>query len=327
MKVKCPKCNTRLNSPPSLAGKRAKCPNCGQVLLLRTARKVPSTKTMADSAPGSKSHLAKQGRSSMKLDHKTMTNDELHRVLNYRLVRKTLRPAGIGSIVFGLVAKGTGFGGMEANPINAILGLIGIFLFVEGIWIVAAPTPAGMIVDGIALIILGIWNIIITFANSAAVGGGGHRFFAVLGVWQIIWGFQSFGRYKRFSAMPMSRPSDETLRQIDDMVKELAKTKPKDATDVIAFQIKNRPWKGRLGQDSGIFVDAPGQEVVFVNRDRVRIEIQDKVLIGKALKASFTLGDRNLNGTISLESYERYDAWKAGNPLPNRVAAGLTSPA
>jgi len=141
---------------------------------------------------------------------------------------------------------------MEENPINAVLGLIGLFLLVEGIWIVSAPTSTGMIVDGIALLILGAWNIFITIANSAAGSGGGPHFFAILGVWQIIWGFQSFGRYKRFSVMPMKKPSEEILRQIDGLVKTITKAKVKEQPDLVEFQTKTftarQAWKGKLSQ-------------------------------------------------------------------------------
>lgn len=236
--------------------------------------------------------------------------DELQRVSNYRLVRKTLRPAGIGSIVFGLIAIATGFGQMHANPINAILGLIGVFLLVEGIWITAAPTPAGMIVDGIALIVLGAWNVFITIANAASGGGGGPNFFAVLGIWQIVWGCQGFGRHARLSKLPMNKPSEQTLKMIDGIVKDITRGKPKDVPDLIEFQIKNQIWKGRLSQDSAILVQAAGQDVVFARKAQFQIDQTGKVLIGKTLKASFRLRDKSQNGTISPENFEKYAAWK-----------------
>jgi hypothetical protein len=240
--------------------------------------------------------------------------DELQRVSNYRLVRKTLRPAGIGSIVFGLIAIATGFGGTEANPINAVLGLIGLFLLLEGIWIVSAPKPGGMIVDGIALLILGLWNIIVTISNSASGGGGGSHFFAILGVWQIIWGCQSFGRYSRFSKLPMSKPSEATLKMINEIVKAITKAKSKDTPDLLEFLTKafisQQLWKGRLSQDSAVFVQGSGQDVVFSKKNQVQFDKQSKALIGKKIKAAFRLGERSMNGTISPEYFERYEAWK-----------------
>ncbi len=260
-------------------------------------------------------HIIESLSQKLGSEHTDTRLDDLQRVSNYRLIRKILRPSGIGSIVFGLIAIAMGFRGMGDNPINVILGLIGIFLLVEGVWIVTSPTPFGMIVYGVALIIVGLWNIIITITNS--VSDGGHSFFAILGGWQIIWGCQSFGRYKRFSKLPINKPSDETVKIIDDIVNELTKAKTKDAQDVIEFQtknqIKNQIWKGRLAQDSAIFVQAAGQDVVFAKKSQVRIDKQGKVLIGKTIKAAFTLGDRNLNGTIDPDTFERYESWKNEN--------------
>ena len=238
--------------------------------------------------------------------------DELQKICNYRLVRKSLRPAGIGSIIFGLIAIAMGFGSMDEAPINAVLGLIGIFLLGEGI--VSAPRPGGMIVDGIALVILGVWNILITISNAKSGGGGGFHFFAIIGVWQIIWGCQSFGRYARVSQMAMIKPTDEALKKIDDMVKKVLKAKTRDTPDVIEFQGKGMGaqslWKAQLSQDSAVFVQVGGQDVVFTRKDQVHIETQGKVLIGKALNAEFRFSDRVLKGTIAPDLFDRYEAWK-----------------
>ena len=182
--------------------------------------------------------------------------DDLQKISNYRLILKTLKPAGIGSMVFGAIAMAMGFGGMEENLLNAILGLLGLFLLVEGIWIYFAPTLKGLILDGIALLIIGFWNILITIADLAFGGGGGYVFFAILGLWQVIWGLQSFGRYKRLSAMPMIKPSDASLKQIDDLVKSITQAKVRLQPDIIEFKTTTftaqQSWKGKLLQDSAV---------------------------------------------------------------------------
>ncbi|HSC77053.1 MAG TPA: hypothetical protein VLB32_00700, partial [Candidatus Acidoferrales bacterium] len=80
---------------------------------------------------------------------------ELQRAADFRTVRKTLRPAAFGSIVFGVIAIGMGIASLEDSPVNAVLVLLGLGLLGEGIWILVQPTPVGMIVDGIALCLLG----------------------------------------------------------------------------------------------------------------------------------------------------------------------------
>ena len=239
--------------------------------------------------------------------------EELQRVANYRLVRKSLRPGGIGSIIFGLIAIGIGTSGMEANPINGILALIGVFLTIEGIWLVSAPAPVGMIVDGCALLILGIWNISITFMNASS-GTGSPGAFGIIGVWQIIWGFQSFGRYARFANMPQSKPSAETLQRIDQIVDEMKKATLASDPRLLEFTGKSfssqQAWRGRLGEASGVFIADGGQDLVFAQKQAVSISSDGKVWIGKSLKATFSIGERNFSGTISPEAFQRYEEWK-----------------
>ncbi len=71
--------------------------------------------------------------------------EEFQKVADYRLVRKGFKGAAIGSIIFGLIAMGTGFGSAEESSLNVILGLIGIFLLAEGIWLIRTPNPKGKI--------------------------------------------------------------------------------------------------------------------------------------------------------------------------------------
>jgi hypothetical protein len=65
----------------------------------------------------------------------------------------------------------------------------------------------GLVVDGIALIILGVWNILVTISNISA-GAESMSGFFVLGIWQIIRGIQSIKRYKHYSY-----PSGVTISQ------------------------------------------------------------------------------------------------------------------
>jgi uncharacterized protein YjeT (DUF2065 family) len=240
--------------------------------------------------------------------------EELQKISDYRTIRKTLRPAGIGSIVFGVLAVVMGIASIEDNSLNAILALIGLFLLVEGIWLVVSPTPKGMIVDGIALIILGLWNILITIANASA-GSGEPSSFALIGVLQIIWGFQSFKRFKRFSGVSMEKPSEESLQRVDELVKSIRSSKPKNESDIIQFQtsgFQSSIWKGKLFTNASVFVTIKGQETIITRKEDVNILAEEKVLIGKSLKALYKFGSRDFKGTIPPEFYERYVAWKTG---------------
>ena len=255
------------------------------------------------------------GRSPM-----TPTNEELQRVANYRLVTKTLRSDGIGSIVFGVIAIGMGLSGMKDNPLNIYLALIGCFLTLEGIWLVSAPVPIGMIVDGIALLILGIWNILVAISNTSTGSLSGHGLFAYLGLWQIVWGFKKFGRYTRFREMPQTKPTPESIHRIDEIVNEITKSKMADDPNLIVFRIPAttffdgpQVWKARLVGANAVFTEKSGCDCIIAKKDDVDFVKTGKFLIGKTLKADFRIQDRNLKGQISPKAFERYERWKTAS--------------
>ena len=243
--------------------------------------------------------------------------EELQKVADYRSVRKGFKGAAIGSIIFGLLAMGAGFGSAEEGSLNVILGFIGIFLLAEGIWLIRTPNPKGLIVDGITFCIVGIWNIVVTFA-SAAITGAANNLFALVGVFQIIWGIQSYRRYSRFAGTPTQKPSEQSLKQVEDIVNPVTKAKFSESEDIIEFQMTRggfswKSWRGKLSGDVGIFVAKAGDDTLFARRDEVDFISKGKVPIslpGKTLKVSIQIGKRTFNGIISPESMARYESWK-----------------
>jgi hypothetical protein len=238
--------------------------------------------------------------------------EELQRVANYRHVHKALKASGAGSIVFGVIAMVVGFTAMRHNPINVILRGIGVLLAVEGLWLVIAPAPIGIIVDGVSLMLVGAWNIWVTVMNMAA--GQHTATWGVIGVFQIIWGIQAFGRYSRFSKMPREQPAPETLKRIDQIVGDITRTKIAQDPQAIEFKVKmftaTQPWKGRLRHNHAVFVGPGGKDIIFARANDVVFNREGKVLIGKTIKAKFQIADRTFKGTISPVSFERYEGWK-----------------
>lgn len=243
---------------------------------------------------------------------------QLQNALNYRLVHKTLKSAGIASIVWGVIGA-VAFAGIQASFLNGILGFLGLLLIAEGIWMLRSPTPGGLIADAITLLIIGASNIV-----TAAAGAVGNFAFPVilLGVWQIVWGFKSVRRYKQWSAMPTSKPCDEALKQLDDLVKTISKAEADQLPDYVALQARKAfpvhqvsVWKGRLSPRSAVFVEGAGEDVVVATKDDVVVAKVEgwkgKVLSGKMLAASLRIRDRKLTGLIAPECFERLVAWKA----------------
>ena len=74
---------------------------------------------------------------------------------------------------------------------------LGAFLSAIGLWNLTNPRPLGIALGGIALVFVGLYNIVGTIL-AAAGGGSAAGVWPVIGFWQLVWGGQAFGRYRRF---------------------------------------------------------------------------------------------------------------------------------
>ncbi len=240
--------------------------------------------------------------------------EELQNASEYWLMHRTLRPTGIGSIVFGVIALFMGASSMGENSVNAALALIGVFLLVEGIWILVAPSPGGMVADGIALILVGCWNVFVWVLSS-----GRSEFFIIMGIWQIVWGVERFSRYRRFSRVPLEKPSEQVMKWLDENVKALGRAHALPESDTLEFHAKAR-WRARLFEDAALFVFGSGQDVILARKAHITFSSNGQpTLNGKPLNATFGIGGRNLSGSILPEAFAKYGAWKGESALSSRA--------
>jgi hypothetical protein len=244
----------------------------------------------------------------------------LQQVADYRTVRKTLRASGIGSIVFGSLAL---VGGVAA-PFDPILTGLGLVLLGTGLWNTFAPRPTGILVDGITLLLVGLYNIG-GAALSAGHGAAGPSLWVKLGIFQLIWGGQAFMRFRRFRDAFQDPPGDVELTQLDGEVSALWKANSKQATDVIEFTTAGlmhaAKWKGRLDDGFALLATANGAEVRIVMKEAFEIEDRGKGLIGSSHRVALKLAGKNRSGAMGLASLERYQQWKTGVVIPKPIAA------
>lgn len=110
-------------------------------------------------------------------------------------LRRMLRLAGAGSVFFGLLAVARGIPGVATDPLGKAMAIIGFLLAFEGVWIVAVPRPSGLILEGIAFAVVGLWNLLLAAVRGPAMLLTG------LGLVELAWGFQYFRRYARLSKL------------------------------------------------------------------------------------------------------------------------------
>ncbi len=245
----------------------------------------------------------------------------LQQVADHRTVRKTLRGSSIGSLVFGALAL---LGGI-APPFDPVLTAVGAVLLSTGIWNLLDPRPTGILLDGCALLVVGLYNVAgALFALSQGQHGTADSLFVKLGVFQIAWGAASFWRFRRFRDAFRDPPTEAESRQLDGMVNVLWKTKAKESVDVIEFVSEGlhaKAWKARLSPTLAVLATDRGHEVVVAEKDQFDIEDRGKVMLGSARKATFVVRGKRWKGHLPADSLERFQQWKTGVVIPRAIAA------
>lgn len=240
--------------------------------------------------------------------------DELRKVFGKQLLLRQLRPRGTGSIIFGAIAILLGVTGISANPMNIVLALLGVFVMAEGIWLLSAPSPKGFIVDGCAIMGVGIWNILTTIQDMSLHPGAAPHF-AVLGVLQLFWGVQSFGTSRRASEMLSLTPSPEAVNQADALVNTVTKSNFKSNPNYIEFRQQNffvsQFWKGILIGNVVVLAGVQTHDGILARNDDFTLTPTGKYRPGKQMKATLTAGGKKMPILIPARSLERLQAWKS----------------
>jgi len=244
----------------------------------------------------------------------------LQHAADYTTVRKNVRGSGIAALIFGLLAL---FAGV-LPPFDLLLAGLGLMLTVTGLWNITNPHPTGIVLGALAIIMVGLYNVAGTLLASAAGQGGGTHW-AVLGVFQVIWGVQGFGNYKRFAQAFASRPSDTDREQADRMLKELRAAKTKESEDVIEFTgsqgMQALFVKVRLMPDRALCLVGNGDDVRLVPKAAFDVSDQGKAMIGSGRKVQVSMNGTLLKGEMSPESVRRFEVWKHGVARPRPIAA------
>lgn len=345
MITKCPHCHKKFKAQDSWIGKRATCPKCLQKFMIEAyVRKSSPTKT-PDSAAGPAAEAPTCARCGREIDPLEQTYemngaricqgchararakqpppipdqqvpdrqareklDQMTKIAAYQLLKKGTRPGAIGAIIFGLIAVLMGGAMLSENPLNGFLIIIGIFLLTEGIVVLALPSPAGMILQGIGMWMVGIWNLGLTLLEMGA--GQGWSIWGLLGISQMVWGSQSFAGYRRFAEGAEAASDASLAHEVELVVKDLLKAKAQSRRDIITFKFGAIAWKGYLGACYGTFSVQGGKDTQFLLRDDVSFTEKGKALLGKTLKVRICLDHKEMDGTISPEHMERFTSWK-----------------
>ncbi|MFI5371648.1 MAG: hypothetical protein ACHQ52_08825, partial [Candidatus Eisenbacteria bacterium] len=232
----------------------------------------------------------------------------LQRAIEDEVVRRRLKSSGIGATVFGVISL---FGGVMP-PVSLLLIGLGALLSFCGLWNLVMVTPAGLLMSAISLMAVGLYNIGSVFL-AAASGQHSSSAWPVLGVFQIIWGLQTIGIWRRFRHTLSGEVSDTLRARAHGMVDALRKANPKNENDVVVFNSTNgaAPTVVRLRlAPEGLLALAMGKDdVIFATPDQVTFEVKGESKFPRATKGVLRVAGRSWTGTTAPEGAERLRSW------------------
>lgn len=249
-----------------------------------------------------------------------MDYSKLRRVANYRNARRTLRLAGMWSLLLG------GFSialGSLWSPVDWVLTTLGAALLGTGVWNMRAPRPTGIVLDAITLLLVGGYGLIgAVLAVFDGLPPAPHL--AVLGVCQIVSGIRRLGNLGQFADAFLQRPPDSDAGEIEQTIWAIRRALSGGATGVIEFTtsgVSRRPWKARFAGEHAIFVELEGPGLIVGARSTVTIVPLPGAAPGPTCVAELACGGTRLRIALSADALHEYERWKGVSPLARPAAA------
>jgi len=235
----------------------------------------------------------------------------LQRAWDYHELMGHLRRGGIASLIWGVISLGVGGLGMLVDPFMAFLALLGLMLVAEGIWLLAAPSPAGLIGEGVIFTLLGVTNVVFGIIDSLA--GEGGAIWIGIGAFQFYFGVQAFRRYARDKDRLDNPPAQNLRDAVAEIGKDIRGSKATQREDIVEF-LTAPPFKMRL--DDEMAVVFMSLKVSFLSREDVKVQFTDDRASKNHTAVVVELPDRKpMKGRIRDEYAEQYRVWAAGARL------------
>lgn len=246
--------------------------------------------------------------------------DQLRAAAKFHELRSTLRGGAIGSLIFGALAIGVGGIAAGEDAIGGALLLLGLLLFANGVWIIAAPSAIGFVSNGIALMLVGLFN-----GGTAVLqligGEGGSYFWLILGGLQVFWGLQDIRRYSSFAGT--ARPPEDVLQTAGQIITTVEKAGPADRPDVIEMHLyvpgqKETPEivsvRALLGADVVAVFALRTRKTTFAAPAEVQIAPAMVGGLGQGVPVTVSIPGavaQTTQATMDPWAYQRYTQWAA----------------
>lgn len=263
----------------------------------------------------------------------------LQQAADYQTHSQSLRRSAIAGIIIGLIWGVVGYLMIDSGQPGYALVVFAVVLVGIGAWLVSAPSPLGMLVDGIAMIAVGAINVILFILSLQQVRNGQEQytFGIIFSIIMIGYGISRIVSYPKYKAAAAMSPSPQTLKWLKDLTKDALNTRAKNDVNTVEFTrstfFNQEKGRVRLLPEVAVFVAEKNQtyyigggggvllimlvrmmagktgDVRLVSRDGLSILSEKKVLLGKSYKVKMRVNAKEQQYIIPQESLMRLKAW------------------
>ena len=223
----------------------------------------------------------------------------------YRVsMKRSVRRQGAFLAVIGVVVTACGI----AAPLVPLL-TIGLVLLAAGLWNVSRPSVDGLLVDGAAVLLTGVFQCLLGFwLEDVRASAQGKWFFT--GLLQIVWGIRRIAGWNT-ARQAVNDPG--AIARLEAIIQDLSKRSASDP-HVVEFETgRLRRRRNRLGlYAEGAVGLLMGEAVRLERRGDIWIEASGTTALGRTMKVKVRMSDLELDARMAVEHFERFERWKLG---------------
>jgi len=233
----------------------------------------------------------------------------LQHASDYRRMRERLRCDALTGILLGCIGIALGIGHWSDNPFMFPLFVFGIAATISSAVALVFPRIWGTRLNGAGLMALGAWSILAAWSNVLFTLG--PIWLGLFGFWQVCTGWFGAMTHRRFAHLAGNpAPLAEIVGQLDELIKGVLSAKGDDAWCVVQFHDGNKVWKAKLFDSLAVMIQGNGEDVLFLDRERVSLAAEPADRKGKQFKISFQTAERTLAGVVTPEGLALCRRWK-----------------
>lgn len=229
----------------------------------------------------------------------------------YLSLQRSLTGAAWGSFGWGAFTLALGLLVKSHTIFQYVWLSLGALLVLEGVWLIrsAAADPRALLVESVALLLLGLFNTIglyLEIKSGLRPIGGLQIIFA--GIVQLISAyatFRSFPGYKQIYSYLDRACLHELELMIGDMWKRKSDTDPALAD----FKCDDKKCKAKFFPEIALLLLNNGKSVELVEKSQLAIDSTRPAMLSKSLKVEVNVGGAKLKTEMTKQNLEKWQAW------------------